>query len=95
MLKKGRHDSVDAQFRFCPICITNNIQIIADEYHFFFECRVCEHLRAKFFKRTWIRNQSLNTFNTIMSLSDRDSLLKVAIFLKQAFELQTTLLNTQ
>ena len=94
MIEKGRHDSIDAQFRFCPFCITNNIHIIEDEFHFFFECRIYEHLRAKFFKRTWIRNQSLNMFYTIMGLSDRDSLLKVANVLKQAFDLRTTLLNT-
>ena len=94
MIEKGRHDSIDAQFRFCPFCITNNIHIIEDEYHFFFECRIYEHLRAKFFIRTWIRNQSLNMYYTIMGLSDRDILLKVANFLKQAFDLRTTLLNT-
>ena len=94
MIEKGRHDSIDAQLRFCPFCITNNINIIEDVYHFFFECRIYEHLRAKFFKRTWIRNQSLNMFYTIMGLSDRDSLLKVSNFLKQEFDLRTTLLNT-
>ena len=38
---------------------------------------VYEHLRAKFFKCTWIRNQSLNMVYTIFGLSDKDSLLKV------------------
>ena len=95
MIEKGRHDDIDAQFRFCPICITDNIHIMEDEYHFFFECTVYEHIRDMFFKRTWLRYRSLNMFYTIMGLRDRNSVLKIASFLKQAFTLRTTLLNNQ
>ena len=97
MIEKGRNDDIDAQFRFCPICITDNIHIMEDEYHFFFECTAYEHIhiRDMFFKRTWLRYRSLNMFYTIMGLRDRNSVLKTASFLKQAFTLRTTLLNNQ
>ena len=52
MIEKGRHDHVDAQFRFCPLCITNNVRVIEDECHFFFECRAYEQLRNVLVKRT-------------------------------------------
>ena len=94
MIEKGRHDSVDAQFRYCPVCIKNNVRVIEDEYHFFFECRAYKQLRNVFFKRIWIRSQSLNMFYTIMALNDTESLLKVTNFLKQAFVIRTTFLNT-
>ena len=95
MIETGRHDDIDAQFRFCPICITDNIHIMEDEYHFFFECTAYEHIRDMFFKRTWLRSRSLNMFYTIMGLWDRNSVLKIASFLKQEFILRTTLLNNQ
>ena len=67
MIEKGRHLAIDRNLRFCPLCIKNNIYVIEDEFHFFFECSEFELYRQTFFKTNWLRNRSLNMFHLIMS----------------------------
>ena len=93
MIEKGRHVNIDKEFRFCPICVLTDIFVVEDEYHFFFECKAYEEIRNTYFKRSWIRNRSLNMFYTIMGLNDMKSILKITTFLKHAFALRTTFLN--
>ena len=68
MIEKGRHTSTDTHLRYCPICMKENILVIEDEFHFFYECNKYEALRNKYFNRNWLRNRSLNMFYSIMNL---------------------------
>lgn len=94
MIEKGRHVNIDREFRLCPICVLTDIFVVEDEYHFFFECKAYEEIRNTYFKRSWIRNRSLNMFYTIMGLNDIESILKITTFLKHAFALRATFLNS-
>ena len=65
----------------CPLCIKNNIYVVEDEFHFFFECNEYEVLRQTFFKTNWLNNRSLNMFYIIISLKDEKSLFSIARYL--------------
>ena len=93
MTEKGRHNAIDAQYRFCPVCMETNIYVVEDEYHFFFECRIYDEIRNSYFKQSWIRNKSLNMFYTIMESKNVENILKIANYLKHAFALRNTVLN--
>ena len=45
MIEKGRHLSIDRDLKCCPLCIKNKIDVVEDEFHFFFECNEYEMLR--------------------------------------------------
>ena len=85
MIEKGRHLSIDRDLRFCPLCIKNNIYVVEDEFHFFFECNEYEIFRQTFFKPNWLNNRSLNKFYIILSLKDEKSLFIIARYLSIAF----------
>ena len=93
MIEKGRHNAIDAQYRFCPVCMETNIYVVEDEYHFFFECRIYDEIRNSYFKRSWIRNKSLNMFYTIMESKNVENILKIVNYLKHAFALRNSILN--
>ena len=48
MIEKGRHLSIDREYRFCPICKSKDIYIVEDKFHFFFHCSVYKELRIKY-----------------------------------------------
>ena len=85
MIEKGRHLSIDRDLRFCPLCIKNNIYVVEDEFHFFFECNEYEIFRQTFFKPNWLNNRSLNTFYIILSLKDEKMIFIIARYLSIAF----------
>ena len=95
MIEKGRHLAIDRELRFCPLCIKNDIYVVEDEFHFFFECNEYETFRQFFFKTNWLRNRSLNMFHIILCLKDENSIINVAKFLSKAFERRKDTLDVQ
>ena len=85
MIEKGRHSSIDRDSRLCPLCIKNNILVVEDEFHFFFECNEYEMLRQTFFKPNWLNNISRNMFDIIISLNDEKSLFSISRYLCNVF----------
>ena len=95
MIEKGRHLSIDRELRFGPLCMKNNIYVVEDEFHFFFECNEYETFRQTLFKANWLRNRSLNMFYSILSLKDENSIKSVAKFLQNAFLRRSETLDVQ
>ena len=96
MIEKGRHLGIDRQLRICPLCKQKkNLNIIEDEFHFFFECMEYENLRLLYFNKNWLRNKNRNKFHRILELKDRGTVLKVSKFLVDAFNLRKALLENQ
>ena len=61
MIEKGRHLGIDRQLRICPLCKQKkkkkkNLNIIEDEFHFFFECMEYENLGLHYCNENWLRN---------------------------------------
>ena len=81
MIEKGRHLSIDRDLRFCPLCIKNNIYVVEDEFHFFFECNEYEMLRQTFLKQNWLRNRSFNMFYIILNSKDEKDIFNIARYL--------------
>ena len=93
MIEKGRHLAIDRELRFCPLCIKNNIYVIEDEFHFFFECTEYELYRQTFFKTNWLRNRSLNMFHIILSLTEENSIVSISKYLFNSFTRRKEILD--
>ena len=62
MIEKCRHLSIDRNFRFCKICEEQNINVVEDEFHFFFECQSYEFLRITYFEKKLAKHQEPTKF---------------------------------
>ena len=49
MIENGRHLGIDRNFRNCPICLTRNVYVTGDEFHFMMVCPEYEPLRYELF----------------------------------------------
>jgi len=89
MVELGRHQYIDREYRYCPICNTNDIHVLEDEMHFMFVCQLYNTLRVKYFKTHWL-NSSVCTrlFYQVMSENDNSSIVCIAKYLYNAFELR-------
>ena len=93
MIEKGRHLSIDRHLRFCPLCVKNNISVVEDEYHFFFECNEYETFRQTFFKPDWLRNRSHQIIYAILCLKDEHNIIRIAKFLHKSLVRRKEILN--
>ena len=66
-IEKGRHLNIERNLRFCPLCQMQNLSVIEDEYHFFFECETYDMLRETYFENLWRVNRSLGLFYRLMA----------------------------
>ena len=67
MIEKRRHINIEGNLRFCPLCQMNNLSVIEDEYHLFFECETYEILCETYFENHWRANRSLDLFHRLMA----------------------------
>ena len=67
IIEKGRHLNIERNLRFCPLCQMENLSVIEDEYHFFFEFEIYEMLRETYFENHWRVNRSLDLFHRLMA----------------------------
>ena len=91
MIEKGRQLGIDRDFRYCPLCFTENILVIEDEVHFFNDCPTYNNLRAIYFKQSWLTNKTTATFYSILSTNKTDEIIRLANFLFQAFKYRNDL----
>ena len=93
MIEKGRQLGIDRDFRYCPLCFTENILVIEDEVHFFNDCPTYNNLRAIYFKQSWLTNKTTATFYSILSTNKTDEIIRLANFLFQAFKYRNDLIE--
>ena len=67
--------------------------LLKQNYIFLLECTAYEELRKDTFNETWLIRRNKQTFNKIMSCSEKRDIYKVANFLLKAFELRKMLIT--
>ena len=92
-IEKGRHENIDRQLRFCPVCQKKCVNVVETEFHFLLECQSYETLRLNILRSHLNLNKTVQNFNCLMSDSNENVILKLAKFICAAFELRELLLK--
>ena len=72
---KGRHQSIERNMRFCPLCIKRSVYTVEDEFLFVCACPSYNDIRNLYFKQEWKSNLITKAFFIlIMSSTDVDSI---------------------
>ena len=94
MIEKGRHQSIDREMRFCPLCLKRNVYTVEDEFHFLCICPSYQDIRLLYFKPQWITGIiTIHRFYHIMSHADKNSTMSICRFLLSAFAHRKELLQ--
>ena len=81
MIKKGRHQNIERNLRFCKLCLKRNVYSIEDEFHLFCVCPFYKDFRDLYFKPQWNKDIiTINMFYTIMSQTDKHSIMSISRF---------------
>ena len=95
MIEKGRHQNIERNLRFCKSCLKRNVYSIEDELHFSCVCPFYKDFRYLYFKPQWNKDIiTINMFYTIMSQTDKHSIMSISRFLVSAFSYRKELLQT-
>ena len=95
MIEKGRHQNIERNLRFCKLCLKRNVYSIEDEFHLFCVCPFYKDFRDLYFKPQWNKDIiTTNMFYTIMSQTDKHSIMSISRFLVSAFSYRKELLQT-
>ena len=71
MVELGRHQYIDREYRYCPICIKNDIHVLEDNVH----CMI-DTLRVKYFKTQWLNSiVCTRLYYQVMSENDKSSIV--------------------
>ena len=93
MIEKGRHLVLDRHQRLCTLCQEDGRAYVEDEYHFFFDCKIYEHLREFYFKKSWLQRRNTQTFYFVLSSTDSTDIIAVARYLQAAFVHRNSLIQ--
>ncbi|MCG7892781.1 MAG: reverse transcriptase family protein, partial [Candidatus Thiodiazotropha endolucinida] len=75
MIETGRHQRIDRNMRFCPLCLKRNVYTVEDEFHFFCICPSYQDIRFLYFEPRWITDIiNANKFISIMSNVNKKSI---------------------
>ena len=88
MIEKGRHEGLDRNLRYCPVCLKNNIFVTESEIHFFVECILYNDIRNLIFGENHFLHDSKTIFCRTMASNEPSVIFKTARYLMQAFEMR-------
>ena len=95
MIEKGIHQNIERNLRFCKLYLKRNVYSIEDEFHLFCVCPFYKDFRDLYFKPQWNKDIiTINMFYTIMSQTDKHSIMSISRFLVSAFSYRKELLQT-
>ena len=78
-IEKGRFDDIPRELRTCNLCTSNSL---GDEFHYLFECSHLVNTRKLYLDKYFYERPSALKFEKLMNHSNKDILLKLAIFCK-------------
>lgn len=93
MIEKGCHQNIERQYRVCQLCLKRNVYVVEDEFHFLYVCPFCNEIRQIYFKPQWNKTATINSFYSVMSKKDKESLFAISRFLLSAFAYRNELFN--
>lgn len=60
-----------------------NCNMLGDEFHYLFECKLFDNLRLKSVKNYYIRNPSTFKLDSLMNTKNNAEYIKLCLFVKQ------------
>ena len=87
-IERGRHSGVLLEDRLCKYCEAQERVVIEDEYHFLLCCPRYKYLRDVYIEPQYTNNVSFETFITLMSSNNCDTLRKLALYIFHAFNIK-------
>ena len=95
MIEKGRHQHIDRNIRFCPLCLKRNVYVVEDEFHFVCVCPSYNDIRNIYFKLEWKTNLITDMlFIRIMSSTDKESIVAISKYLVSALSYRNTCISS-
>lgn len=89
MIERGRHLKIPRDLRYCPYCVKQGLSIVEDEMHFLLVCPLYKLLRQTYFPSRWYNGViDIQLFIHIMSDTNMNSIMSVARYLVDAYELK-------
>ena len=70
MIEKGRHEGLERNLRYCPVCLKNDIFVTESEFHFFVECALYEDIRKCIFGEYYFFKNSKHVFYRTMARNE-------------------------
>lgn len=89
-IELGRRNNIERQFRFCRLCLKQNVFVIEDEFHFLLVCPCYIVLRSKH----CLQNIPMTSHGFKMLMTTQNDLLlnNLAAFVYEAFKVRDALL---
>ena len=95
MIEKGRHQHIDRNIRFCPLCLKRNVYVVEDEFRFVCVCPPYNDIRNIYFKLEWKTNLITDMlFIRIMSSTDKESIVAISKYLVSALSYRNTCISS-
>ena len=91
-IEKGRHEGVLLENRLCKYCENLGSIVIEDEFHFLLCCPLYSSLRNVYINRHYIDSPRYESFMSIMSSDDNETIVKLACYIFQANKMRNELL---
>ena len=89
-VNKGRRLAIEKCLRLCPLCHSS----IENEIHFTFVCPAYVDLRTQYIPMQYLSKYPETAFVSILSSSNDNVILQLALYVKHALSLRNELLNT-
>jgi hypothetical protein len=93
-IQTGRYNRnrIQREERYCLCCNTRDIE---DEFHFVCICPCFDLIRKKYIKRYYYIRPSVIKFIEMLNTNNKQKLIKLSLFVKEALCLRRTILNTE
>jgi len=91
-IQTGRfsNNRIAREERYCICCNSRDIE---DEYHFIIICPCYTDIRKKYIKSYYLKRPSVFKFLSLMRTCNKDVLIKLSVFVKEALLIRKSILN--
>ena len=72
--------------RICSVC-----QVLEDEFHFIFECKLYSDIRIKYIPSFYRRNPSMSKLIELLNNENKTVIFKLSVYIKKAFEIRNAI----
>jgi hypothetical protein len=76
------------------VCLCCNNGVLENEYHFIIQCTAFDECRSKYIDPYFHEHGNIHKFRELLSLKDKNTAIKLALFIKEALNIRYTMLNS-